>query len=213
MAFIKNKCDCCQPAVCEECGCPAITTSKRFLAPGSEPQEGAIIVSEFTLQLADIEFCPCGCFSFGSGEAVVVPCSSGECDSYGCAACEETIAGTGFFDQMLGIGNLYNPMTLTYYSSTDPVNPEFGSQPGYYNIETTPHGGAVAANPDVLFVPNEVFVRPSIFSTQIEWFRAECLIAETENSLTYQGVIYGSNCFSTPSSPNTRGGTATLTWS
>jgi hypothetical protein len=212
--FIKNNCECCQPAVCESCEDPCantITTTKQFLAPGSEPQEGVILLSDtITVQLANIQIRPCGCdypdpFS-------QVPCTSGLCDPYLCEACEANIATE--------LATLYDPKVLEYE-----YTPFVPYMPGYKG------GGCVyAAPPNTIFVLgdfNNPFPFPNAGGVYIgnapygvcdgygQYFYSCGLIAETENSLTYAGGIgypYSSGFPPSSGFMQGSGGTATITW-
>jgi hypothetical protein len=60
--FIKNFCSTCPPTACEAppvCDGCCIAPSQLFLAPGSEPQEGMIIVNRFIINMSGVTLCPC----------------------------------------------------------------------------------------------------------------------------------------------------------
>jgi len=123
--FIKDFCSTCPPTACEAppvCeGCDpcahAITTTKQFLAPGSEPQEGVILLPEtITVQLANIQIAPCGCTIFDPYSQV--PCTSGLCYDGYCEGCAEQVA--------MQLTTLYDPKVL-YYE----INPNYGAH-GYW---------------------------------------------------------------------------------
>jgi hypothetical protein len=198
--FIKNNCDCCQPAVCDECGSSScITTSKQFLPPGSTPQSGVIIANSFTLQLADLEFCPCGNFDCGT-------CPN-DCGPF-CSMCES--------NQSSVISSIYSPITLAYYSSSNGDNPNPGDAPGYYGPSpyfSDPFAAVYASNPNTIFVPASIEVVKAFYDYSSIYFQAGCLISETSSSLTFRGSFDSAPCFSGIGVANAQRGTATLTWS
>jgi hypothetical protein len=168
---------------------PCITTNKRFLGPGSEPQEGMIIVNRFIINLSGLEFCPCINLDDPS-----LPCST-EFQEY--------------WDYI--VSNLYselsNPIVLEYI----PIN-----SPNYSQISGDPYfcinGG------DQIFPPNEPFsVLPIIggdgfpCSTPM-FFNGLCVTSETETSIT----VSNSQTLEADCGPRTfplaYGGSVTITW-
>jgi hypothetical protein len=196
--FIKNNCECCQPAVCDEC---CIAPSQLFLAPGSEPQEGMIIVNSFTFQAADLYICPCGNVFDG-------PCPIPDSPEF-CALCESNKSEV--------LSYIYNPITLNYFASYDPYNPNgegpvagyYGPSPGY----NFPFAGVYAADPNIPFYILGVTYRHGFFGPSAGlYFQSNCIISETANSLTYSGEAIGGLCYSGPYVVNAQGGTVTITW-
>jgi hypothetical protein len=207
--FIKNNCECCQPAVCESCEDPCantIYTTKQFLSPGSDPQEGVILLpNTITVQLANIQIRPCGCTIFDP-DYRQVPCTAGLCPEGYCEYCAELVATE--------LATLYDPKVLYYeYSPFDPYMPAYRG------------GGCVyAAPPNTIFVLgdllNPFFSNAGVYIGSApygicegygQYFYSCGLIAETENSLTYAGGV------GYPYSDGTYGmqgwgGTATITW-
>lgn len=219
--FIKNNCECCQPAVCESCDPCAntITTTKQFLAPGSEPQEGVILLpNTVTVQLADINLLPCGC-DFPCFPTIA--CSSAECEpTYGFSLCDECALARAEI-----LTTLYDPIVFSYYTNV-PSSP-------FAQYEACPQGTCgscvQAAPPDTIFVLGQyigyqssgagVYIGNASYGVcegYGQLFRSCGLIAETGNSLTYAGIIndpsYASPAYSGASCVNGRGGTATITW-
>jgi hypothetical protein len=206
--FIKNNCECCQPAVCESCNpcANSITTTKQFLAPGSEPQEGVILLpNTVTVQLANIDIRPCGC---DSPYYPTIPCGSPECEvTIGfslCEDCELSRAGV--------ISTLYDPKVVEYYDGgVDGISGYFSF--GGYVPALSPNNIFVLGTRDYAGPCNNIYIGnapPYVCDGYGQYFYSCSLIAETANSLTYAGSIGWP--LSGAIFVHGSGGTATITW-
>jgi len=201
--YIKNRCETCQSTlICEveDLCANVITTTKQFLAPGSTPQSGVILLpNTITVQLANIQIRPCGCTIFNPGFQQV-PCTDGLCAEGQCDYCAELVA-TEF-------ATLYDPKVLEYeYFPLDPY------MPGYKGA-----GCVYGAPPNTIFVLGEfrVYIGSAPYGVcdgYGQYFYACGLIAETENSLTYAGTVENAYPYSDSTyGMQGYGGTATITW-
>ncbi len=201
--FIKNNCDCCQPAVCDECGSCAntITTTKQFLAPGSEPQDGMIIVSRFILNLSGLELCPCI-----NSENPSLPCTP-EMQEH--------------WDYL--VNNIYsslsNPIVLEYYATNTPPSYQQDAGWPYFCFYAGYGYGENIVLPNQPFLPNIINGGQSypcysaeVFSSCFSSYEVKRVNSETETSITINNAMQIGNCPDGYYHPVGYGGTLTITW-